>query len=84
MGLIGMVVGAVVVIATGQKVMKNVRKLSILSISINYNIIYQTARFIIGYEDPDTQQFTDKKMNEWIQSHEGKKVIELPPGENYF
>lgn len=41
-------------------------------------------RFVTGWEDFEKQETNDKRIEEFIKSHEGKKVIELKEGENHF
>jgi len=42
------------------------------------------VRFAIGWEDPNSPENEEKRVQEFLGKHEGKPVIPLPEGENYF
>ena len=50
-----------------------------------FRIGYQwTLRTATGWEDPDTHEFKQKQIDEFLEKNKDAEVIQLGEGENYF
>ena len=52
--------------------------------SIFQAVAKPVLRKATGWKDWETQEVNDEAINEFINKHEGKPVIKLKEGENYF
>ena len=59
-----------------------------VGVGVSYMVLGTVARPILrkvtGWDDYEKQDTNDRHIEEFLKSHEGKKVIELKEGENYF
>ena len=46
--------------------------------------IVPIIRKATGWEDTESYEWNDKNVQEFIKRQEGKKIVELEEGENYF
>ena len=60
--------------------------IGVIIIFNGFRIVYErTLRVATGWEDPDTPEFEEKKIQKFIENNKDAEVIKLNPNpENYF